>query len=134
MRLFTLLIVATAAIAETYFAVASVKELTDFVPGTNSEKIVANPGNLSMRSVRLRACLMWAYEVKDYQIAGPVWMGAPGWGGRDLARFEIDAKAAPGTSIAEMRLMLQRLLAERFKLVLHRETKEMPVFILSVVK
>src|SRR5215831_5228771 len=115
MRLLTILTVTTTALAQPSFEVASVKEVVDFVPGTMSEKIVANPGNLTMRNVRLRACLKWAYDVRDYQIAGPSWMGAPGWGGREIARYEILAKASQDTSIPQMKLMLQRLLAERFK-------------------
>lgn len=134
MRLFVLLALTPTCLAQSVFDVATVKEVVDFVPGTISEKIVANPGSLAMHSVRLRACIKWAYGVRDYQIAGPSWMGAPGWGGSDIARYEVLAKAAEGTPVSEMKLMLQKLLAERFKLVLHSESKEMPVLVLTAVK
>jgi uncharacterized protein (TIGR03435 family) len=101
MRLFALLALAATALAQPAFDVASVKELADFIPGTISEKIVANPGSIAMHSVRLRACIKWAYDVNDYQISGPSWMGAPGWGGRDLARYEVQAKAPEGTPVAQ---------------------------------
>jgi uncharacterized protein (TIGR03435 family) len=134
MRLFALLAFASTALAQPAFDVASVKELSDFVPGTTSERIVVNPGSLAMHGVRLRACMKWAYDVNDYQISGPSWMGAPGWGGRDLPRYEVLAKAPEGTSAAQMKLMLQNLLVDRFKLKLHRETREMPVFLLTIAK
>src|SRR5947209_8534895 len=92
MRMFALLAFSSICLAQPAFDVAAVKEVLDFVPGTISEKIVANPGSLAMHNVRLRACIKWAYGVKDYQIAGPSWMGAPGWGGRDIARYEVLAK------------------------------------------
>src|SRR5262245_25513047 len=107
MRLLSILVITTAGLAQQSFEIASVKEVVDFVPGTMSENIVANPGSLTMRNVRLRACLKWAYDVKDYQIAGPSWMGAPGWGGREIARYEILAKAPADTPIPRMKLMLQ---------------------------
>src|SRR5262245_57665098 len=118
-------ILAVAAIAavcsaqQAAFDVASVKQVKQFVPGTLSEKIEAHPGSLSMRDVRLRRIVMWAYDVKDFQISGPSWLGAPAWGGADLSRFEVFAKATEGTPIPQMRLMLQQLLAERFRMKLH---------------
>lgn len=87
-----------------------------------------------MRNVRLRSCVKWAYDVKEYQISGPAWLGSAGWLGSDLGRYDIEAKAAAGTPVAELRLMLQSLLAERFKLALHRETKDVPAFALLVIK
>jgi uncharacterized protein (TIGR03435 family) len=134
MRLFTLLALTATALAQPAFDVASVKEVADFEPGPTSEKIVANPGNLAMHSIRLRACIKWAYDVRDYQISGPSWMGAPGRLGRDIARYEILAKAPADTSVAQMKVMLQKLLAERFKLVLRRETREMPVLIMTIAR
>jgi uncharacterized protein (TIGR03435 family) len=128
-----LVAIAPVTLAQPAFDVASVKEVLDFVPGIVSEKIIVNPGNLTMRNVRLRACIKWAYDVKDYEIAGPAWM-PPGQAGRDVGRYEILAKASPDTPIAQMRLMLQRVLTERFKITSHRETKEMPVYMLTVIK
>jgi uncharacterized protein (TIGR03435 family) len=134
MRLFVLLALTSTCFAQSVFDVATVKEVIDFVPGPNSEKIVANPGSLAMHNVRLRACIKWAYGLKDYQIAGPSWMGAPGWSGRDVARYEVLAKATDGTPVPEVKLMLQKLLAERFKLALHSESREMAVLLLTAAK
>lgn len=118
------------------FEVASVKltPQSAIQTGYGNEHILARPGSLIMRNVRLRACIKWAYDVKDYQISAPSWMGSPGWLGADLARFEISAKATPETSVAELRRMLQTLLAERFKLEFHRQSKETNTFAMTVAK
>ena len=87
-----------------------------------------------MHNIRLRAAVRWAYDVKEYQVSAPAWMGSPGWQGRDLARFEIAAKGSGGAPVEQLRVMLQALLAERFHVALHRETREMPVYILTAVK
>jgi len=57
---------------------------------------------------------------------GPIWL--------ESDRFEVIAKAPATTPPATVKLMLQSLLADRFKLVIHRETKEMPVYALVVAK
>ena len=74
-----------------------------------------DPGQLNYSNVSLKNVLMAAYAVKGYQINGPKWL--------DSERFDIVAKIAPGATKEQFQLMLQNLLAERFKLTLHRETK-----------
>jgi uncharacterized protein (TIGR03435 family) len=65
-------------------------------------------------------------------------VGGPGW--IDSERYNIDAKAstefqfAPGGPPQEALLMLRSLLEERFKLVAHREAREMPIFELVVAR
>ena len=118
-----------------HFEVASVKVSVAGPDGKGgNESIVAHPGSLTMRRVRLRACIRWAYDLKEYQVAGLNWMGSPGWLGSDVARYEIEAKAAAGTTVAELRLMLRALLAERFAVRVHRETREVPAYLLTVYK
>jgi len=58
--------------------------------------------------------------------------GAPPWLNAD--RFDVVAKAPPGTPMDTLRVMVQKLLAERFHLVVHRETKVMKVYALVVAK
>ena len=78
-------------------------------------------------SVRLIVLVMQAYNVADWQISGlPDWAQSDG--------FEIDAKAENPTSYAQIRLMLQSLLADRFKLLVHRETREQPGYALVLEK
>jgi uncharacterized protein (TIGR03435 family) len=67
-----------------------------------------------------------AYRVKAYQVQGPDWMAQQ--------RFEIQAKIPEGVSSDKVPEMLQALLADRFKLTVHRGTKELPVYALIVGK
>jgi uncharacterized protein (TIGR03435 family) len=71
--------------------------------------------------------LEWAYGVRDFQV-----LGAPEWFKQEL--FEIDARAEHPASEAQMKQMVQALLADRFKLKLHRETKIIPVYALVLGK
>ncbi|MGP8260762.1 MAG: TIGR03435 family protein [Acidobacteriaceae bacterium] len=78
---------------------------------------------------RLKELIVVAYKVKDYQITGPDWMNKT-----DAQRFDIAARMPEGTSKDDAPKMLQALLAERFKLKVHRETQEHPVMALVVGK
>jgi uncharacterized protein (TIGR03435 family) len=130
--------VVTAQVPESQprFEVASVKLLATVAGGqlVGAENIVAHPGSLSMRNVRLRSCIKWAYNLKEYQLDGPSWLGAPGWLGSDVGRYDIVAKAAENTPVPELRQMLQALLVDRFKLAVHRETREVHSYALVVVR
>ncbi len=90
------------------------------------ESIETGPANLTMRHVRLIACIRWAYNVEEFQVNGPGWM-SDGW-------FDVFAKSPSEVSVSQLREMLQGLLAERFKLAVHRETKEMTTLVLTVAK
>jgi uncharacterized protein (TIGR03435 family) len=85
-----------------------------------------DPGQLTYTNVSLKNVLINAYDVNDYQISGPNWL--------DRERFDIVAKIPQGTTKEQFRLMLQSLLAERFKLALHHETKELPMYALVLGK
>lgn len=85
-----------------------------------------DPGQITYSNVTLKNLIMNAYNVKGYQITGPKFL--------DGDRFDIVAKVPKGATKEEFRLMLQNLLAERFKLSLHRETKELPIYGLVVGK
>jgi uncharacterized protein (TIGR03435 family) len=67
-----------------------------------------------------------AYGVKPYQVQGPDWMAQQ--------RFEIQAKIPEGVSQDKVPEMLQALLAERFRLAIHRDKKELPIYALIVGK
>jgi uncharacterized protein (TIGR03435 family) len=64
--------------------------------------------------------------VMDYQVTGPEWI--------DQDRYNLSAKATGSASEDQLRLMLQGLLAERFKLTFHRQTKELQAYVLTVGK
>ena len=93
-------------------------------PFTNPVKVT--PGSLTMSGVTLKTSIAWAYHVFEYQITGSDWIGSD--------RYDIVAKAGSPATEAELRAMLQTLLAERFHLELHRQTKEMACYLLVVAK
>lgn len=103
------------------FEVASIR-----VSQPGRESIEVGPAGLTMRNVRLTACIRWAYGVQDVQVIGPAWLNDV-W-------FDIFAKSASEVKLAELRAMLQTLLAERFKLTVHRDSKEMTALVLTVAK
>jgi len=119
--LFLTMLSATAEAAGPAFEIASVKAGT---PGP--ERIEVGPGSVTMRNVRLPGCIRWAYAVREDQVTGPAWMPDV-W-------FEITGKAAGPATPEELRTMMQTLLAERFKLTLHRQTKEMSALVMTVSK
>lgn len=95
-------------------------------PGRHRETIRLTPDTLTMQNVSMSSCIQWAFGVKDYQVSGPSWL--------DDERYDIVAKTTSPSPDDRMRVMLQALLAERFKLKLHHEAKELPVFDLVVAK
>lgn len=105
------------------FDVATVKpsSLAGSREERTSEPAVTNsPSSLSMSNVSLASCIQWAWDVRFDQVSGPAWIRED--------RFDIRAKAAGPVSPDQLRSMLQSLLAERFGLLLHRESKLMPVY------
>jgi uncharacterized protein (TIGR03435 family) len=114
------------------FEVASVKQ------NKSGEGFVAfriQPGGrFTATNVPLRELIRAAYQVQNFQI-----VGAPRWG--ESERFDIVAKAEndfpqgpPTGAPGPLQYMLQSLLAERFKLKAHRETREMPVYELVMAR
>ena len=113
---------AQAPPADLTFDVASVKPNKS---GDGRVLLGIQPGGrFTATNVPARMLLRQAYNVQDFQI-----VGAPDWMGSD--RFDVIAKAPGGDYNGEqMRPMLRALLAERFKLTAHNETREMPVYVL----
>ena len=85
-----------------------------------------DPERYTANRVTLLSLLMTAYQLAPYQISGPAWL--------DSSRFDVNAKIPEGATKAQFGPMLQNLLADRFKLVTHRETKQMTVYDLVVAK
>ena len=85
-----------------------------------------DPGQITYSNVTVKNVVMNAYGVKGFQITGPGWL--------DSERYDIVAKLPRGATKAEFMVMLQNLLAERFKLTLHREKKDLPMYALVVGK
>jgi uncharacterized protein (TIGR03435 family) len=84
-------------------------------------------GRFNATATSLKYLLEWAYGILPAQHSdGPAWM--------ESDRYDIVAKAPGNATDAEMKLMVRTLLADRFKLKLHRETREEPVVIISLGK
>jgi uncharacterized protein (TIGR03435 family) len=89
--------------------------------GVKIDAARADFGGVSLMNLITRA-----YGVRNFQVAGPDFL--------TRARFDILAKLPDGASPGQVPEMLQTLLGERFKLALHRDTKEFPVYALVVAK
>lgn len=113
----------TPAMAQLAFDVASIKPSAAARAGgeaSGRERVSWAPNSLTLQNAGLGFCIQWAYNVKFYQVSGPAWL-------TDL-RFDILAKSENPATLPQLKLMLQRLLAERFQLTLHRENKTLPVY------
>ncbi len=88
---------------------------------------VLRGGRYDLRRATMVDLIRIAYGVDpDSVLGGPSWL--------ETDRFDVVAKVPPETSPEAIRLMLQALLADRFKLVLHKDTKPMPAFVLTLGK
>jgi uncharacterized protein (TIGR03435 family) len=107
------------------FEVASVKPDP---PSALRHVLLPPVGNrFSTRLASLGLLIQNAYAVNSFQIVGgPEWMNSQG--------FDIDAKASGNPTRSQIWLMLRSLLEDRFNLRVHRETKLMPVYSLSLAK
>lgn len=123
------LIVASGAIAQTdrrpEFEVASIKPSA---PGSRGMFIRPTPGGrVSITNMTLKELIVIAWSVQSFEISGgPAWL--------DSARYDIAAKAENSFKDGELRTMLQALLADRFQLAIHRETKELPIYALTLAR
>jgi uncharacterized protein (TIGR03435 family) len=109
------------------FDVASIKPSNvDQMKGPSGVATVH--GRITANNVTLKRCIMGAWGVGPNQVSGgPAWL--------DSDRFEIVARAdQPVEDEVVLNTMLRNLLAERFKLAIHRETRMVPALVLEVAK
>ena len=105
------------------FEVASIKPSTSH----DDNPRIAAPvgGRFAAGNVTIAQLMRSAYQIQDSQISGqPSWF--------DSDRYDVEANAGRNASTSEIRIMLQNLLADRFKLTFHRGAKEFPAFALVV--
>lgn len=133
--LITAAFTANAQSTRPQFEVASVKPSAANIPPS----FQAEPGGRFLVAGPFKLMLALAYSIRDYQIAG-----GPSWIASD--RWEIQARApegsippglaspGPATPNHPLLLMLQSLLEDRFQLKMQRETREEPVYELTVAK
>ena len=125
--LLTATLVSAAALAQSApvpaFEVAAIK--SNHIGDTGSHW-KDKDGHLTMTNMSLKNIVIAAYSIKERQFAGPSWM--------ESDRYTIDAKADHKAESPEIMSMLQTLLADRFKLAVHREQKSMQGYALVVAK
>ena len=112
------------------FEVATVKPNIPDKPGGYALNCTGGTGFVAKEQM-LATLLEFAYDLPfdaNHVSGGPPWMASP------EARFEIHGKVERKVSFDECRRMVQSLLADRFKVALHWETREVPVYLLSVAK
>jgi bla regulator protein blaR1 len=116
------------------FEVASVKANRS---GDNRTMIGGQPGGrFNVTNAALRQIILIAYQIQPFQL-----IGGPGWIGDE--RFDIVAKAPANTPLigppgsgspGPMQVMMRNLLADRFKLKVHTESREMPIYALVLAR
>ena len=102
------------------FEVASVKLNTSLSPPSMD----AGNGRITMYNYPMKLIVARAYQVANDRVTGPDWISNQG--------YDIIAKYGPDTTRESLWVMLQNLLAERFKLAVHHEQKPVPVYALLV--
>jgi uncharacterized protein (TIGR03435 family) len=119
------------------FAVASIRPAAPDSP--DGGLWVPPKGSLAAKSATLKTLILFAYGLgSDNELSG-----GPDWVGSD--KFQIDTRLddaqtaalsqlSPDDRSEQMRLMLQSLLADRFHLSLHSETRELPIYALVIAK
>ncbi len=93
---------------------------------TGTYRVPSAGGSVIMNNWTLGSLIAAAWDLGSGQLSGPDWLNSD--------RYDVSARTSPQTTQAELRTMLQALLAERFQLATHRESKTLPVYVLTVDK
>ena len=126
----TIACVVTATAQTPAFDVASIKPSNPNPTGPLGATPYVLPalGRLTTQNTTLRILVMAAYQKQPFQI-----IGGPAWFNAD--KFDINAKAADGSLTTDQMLgLLKTLLADRFKLKLHTETRDVPIYALVLAR
>jgi uncharacterized protein (TIGR03435 family) len=110
------------------FEAASVRAHQD--TGTRNRSRNIEPGRITGFDITLGQLIAGAYGVKSYQISGPDWIVS----NNSDVTYDVTATAGKPVPVEDTVRMLQPLLAERFHLAIHRETRDLPVFALAIAK
>src|SRR5580765_3295260 len=119
-----LVLTASVAAAQTQtFEVASIKRN---ISGTRNYDVRNQPGRVTFVNMTLRELIRGINRLQSYQMVdtGEAWVSSDRW--------DIVANAADAAPIERLIVMMRALLADRFKLVTHRETREMPTYGLAL--
>jgi len=111
------------SVEESRFQVASVKP----VIGDSASPDSRGSDRFFRSSIELRSLVMYAYDLPEYRVlGGPAWADSDSW--------QVSARAAKTVSRSETQAMVRTLLAERFRLKVHVETRQLPVYDLVVAR
>jgi uncharacterized protein (TIGR03435 family) len=88
--------------------------------------MIDSKGRIDYVAVPLKWLFRQAYRVQDSQISGPDWL--------DSEVYDIAATFSPTDSSLERRQMMQGMLVDRFKLAVHHQTKDAPLYWLEIAK
>ncbi len=119
------ILAANIALSQPVFEAASIRPSAD--TGTRrQEEITATPGRLAIRNGTVSACIMWAYDLAPPQVISKTPLSAQ--------FYDIVAQAKGPATEAELKTMLKALLADRFKLAAHEESKTVLAYALEAGK
>ena len=115
----------TAAVGQTTtkvlaFDVASVRPSERMLGPDANNRFAITPAGLTGKNVTLRRLVAEAYHLHLRQVLGPSWL--------DEREYDVEAKAGRPVTRDDLALMLRTLLADRFRLQQHRETRELRVY------
>jgi uncharacterized protein (TIGR03435 family) len=116
-------------VQQSLFEVASIRQVviqTADGEASSRSQIEYAADSLTMHNIDLSEMVQWAYSLGHYQVLASTIL--------DGQRFDVRAKAGDRVSVSTLRLMLQDLLATRFKVQLHREEKKASVYELVAVQ
>src|SRR5262252_3056359 len=129
MKLFAVIVLFGQIAVSSAFEVASIKEalplsIENSQAGQFHVGMHINGSRADYGFMSLADLIPYAYRVKRYQLSGPAWMNDTRW--------DILAKIPVGQPVDRAPEMMQNLLAERFKLAIHRENREQSVYALVI--
>jgi uncharacterized protein (TIGR03435 family) len=109
------------------FEVVSIRRNTSTAPGPGGRMQLQPGGRFNANSVTVRQLILRAYGIQDLQL-----LGGPDW--INSYRFDISAKAEDQVTAEQLAIKVKTLLAERFRLVVHPETRDTPIYALVLAK
>ncbi|HVY91236.1 MAG TPA: TIGR03435 family protein [Bryobacteraceae bacterium] len=128
LRFFALALAAGSLYAQSGFEAVSIRAAETATPGmsVHGGPGSSDPGLVRMRNIDLFSLVAMAYGLHRYQLSAPGWLNS--------ARFDISARVPPGIDLDQYQQLLQGMLAERFHLAVHHESREMRIYDLTVAK
>ena len=114
------------------FDAASVKPHNPGDTSVGRGDLAQSGGHVPVIDVSLLQLMAQAFHLSSLSQAKNTIFGMPSW--IASARFDIEAEAPGSPTIDQKCLMLQSLLADRFKLVVHHETRQMPIYALVLAR